>query len=222
MATVLFVTPHADDETLSMGAGIRLHVETGHDVHVLLLTCGLGSGAQAVTGLNDEDFIAARDDEMFRATRLLGVRTENVHIDWGRAADASALAVAEAEEAIGEFLEGYPGTWLKSYTNKPAAGRHADHQAAGQAAVNLYQQGACTNLRLYVEPWVVPAFQKAYPSTPLGTEQASPAGRARVVQALDSYGDVDHVGFKYGIGHISVPTYFTQVRANPVSRYHVP
>ncbi len=223
MATVVYVTPHQDDETLSMGASIRKHLETGvHDVHVLLLTAGSGSGAQAKTGLNDADFSAARDDEYRRACRAMGVPFGNVHFALDRTPGDTVLTVDEAEFAIAAFVAEHPGAWVKTYTNRAVAGRHVDHVAAGQAAVNLLQAGvlAPNTLRLYVEPWAVAAFQSAYPSTSLGSETAAAPGRVRA--ALDEYCDVDHVGGKYGIGYLSVPSYINQVRSNTVSRYHVP
>lgn len=224
MALVLFVGTHADDESLSMGAGIRKHIEVGHEVHVLLLTAGLGSGAQVKTGLSDADFTAARDDEFRRACRALGVRAERIHITPTRSLDASPLTVEQAKAGISWFLAGHPGAWVKSYSNRLLPGanppRHVDHIASGQAAVEMLADGLFPNLRLYVEPWVVSAFQGAYPSLALTTESAASPSRVRV--ALAEYQDVDHVGFKYGIGDLSVPTYLDQVYANPVSRYHLP
>jgi LmbE family N-acetylglucosaminyl deacetylase len=222
VATIVYVTPHQDDETLSMGASVRLHVEAGHDVHVLLLTAGSGSGAQAKTGLDDVEFSAARDDEYRRACRAMGVRSENVHFSAYRAVGETVLSVADAQAAIADFIAEHPAAWVKTYTNRPIAGQHVDHTAAGQATANLLADGtlAPNTVRFYVPPWCVAAFQSAYPSIALGSETAGSSTRVR--RALDEYCDVDHVGGKYGIGYISVPTYINQVRSNTVSRYHVP
>lgn len=225
MATIVYVTPHQDDETLSMGASIRKHLESGlHDVHVLLLTAGSGSGAQAVVGLSDADFSAARDDELLRACRALGVRRGNVHFASNRVVGKTTLSVCEAQSAIAAFVADHPGAWVKTYSNRPASGRHADHVNAGQAAVNLLAAGvlAPNTVRLYVEPWALQAFRSAHPSVAVGTEAASGSTATRVRRALDEYEDVDHPGYRYGIGGISVPTYFDLVRATPASYYHVP
>lgn len=228
MATIGYVATHQDDAELAMGASIRKHLEATangvpvHDVHVLLLTCGSGSGAQAVVGLSDVDFAAARDDEMVRACRALGVRRDHIHFATNRVVGDTTLTVPEAQVAIASFIADFPGAWVKTYSHKPAAGRHADHVATGQAAVNLLNVGilAPNTLRLYVEPWAVAAFQAAYPSISLGTETC--AAPARVRAALAEYEDIDHPGHRWGIGGISVPAYFDMVRANPVCRYHVP
>lgn len=219
MATVLYVTPHPDDETLSMGASIRLHLEAGHDVHVLQLTYGINSAVRASTGLSRSQFVAARDDELVRATRDLGVPPRNVHIARMDTADG-LLTVLAAEDMLGSWLADHPGVWVKSYSHLPAAGRHQDHITAGQAAVNLAGSGVITNLRLYVEPWARSAFLAANPGVTLGAERA--AAQDRVRAACDQYQDIDLVGRKYGIGYRSVPTYFDLVRPDPVSYYHTP
>lgn len=225
MATIVYVSPHQDDETLSMGASLRRHLESGlHDVHVLLLTAGSGSGAQAVVGLNDADFSTARDDELVRAARALGVRADHVHFASNRVVGQTTLSVAAAQVAITEFVDAYPGAWVKTYSNRPAAGRHQDHVNAGQAAVNLLNAGVLgpNTLRLYVEPWAKSAFQSAHPGVAVGAEAATGSTAVRVRNALDEYEDIDHPGHRWGIGGISVPTYFDLVRATPTSYYHVP
>lgn len=221
MATILFATPHQDDETLSMGSAIRKHIEAGvHDVHVLLLTAGSGSAAQPKTGLDDAAFSATRDDEYERACRTLGVEYANIHFATPRPVGDTVLTVLEAEIAIEAFAEAYPGVWVKTYTNRAAPNRHVDHIAAGQAAVNLLALGvlAPNTVRLYVEPWLVAGFRTANPSVVLSSERAATVGW--VQRAYDEYGYVDHVGGKYGIGHLSVD-YFS-ARPDPVNYYHVP
>ena len=220
MAVVLFVAPHQDDETLAMGASIRKHIESGaHEVHVLLVTDGGNSGAQPVTGLNRPQFTRARDDEFRRACRALGVLPDRIHIS-RHSAESGALTVQQAEDGIRAFLDEHPDTWLKAYSHRAAAGRHVDHVTTGQAAVNLLTAGAAANLRLYVEPWARTAFVAAHPGVAVSAER--PADPDRVRAALDEYSDVDHVGGRYGIGYVSVPSYVDAARVDPVSYYHLP
>jgi LmbE family N-acetylglucosaminyl deacetylase len=219
MATVVFFTPHQDDETLAMGPAVRHHLEAGHDVHVVLMTTGQNSGVFPSTGLSVADFVAARDDEMFRATRQLGVRTANVLVSPLRTEDGQ-LTVSAAEDIIAAFFAEHPDAWCKSYSNKAAPGRHVDHVASGQAALNLFNAGLFTNYRMYVEPWLTAAFKTANPSVPITAERA--AGTAFVQQAFDQYNVHDGVGGKYGIGHQSVPSEFDAGRADPTSWVHVP
>lgn len=151
MATVLFVTPHQDDESLSMGAAIRAHLEAGHDVHVLLLTTGQNSAARSKTSLDVPQFIEARDDEMKRACRRLGVRFANIHVIPMRAEDG-ALTVEGAIDGISWFLFEHPDAWVKTYSDRSVSGRHSDHINTGKAAKQLFDEGTITNLRFYVEP----------------------------------------------------------------------
>jgi len=219
VATVLFVSPHQDDETLSMGASIRKHIEAGHDVHVLLLTNGVNSGARAKTGLDRPRFTAARDDEFARACRSLGVPFSNVHVSRHSTSDGG-VTVQSVDDAVREFLNGRSDVWLKTYTNLNWSGRHADHQLSGQAAVSLLSSGVVTNLRLYVEPWMLAAFKAANPGVAVSAER--PTNLAAVRSALDDYKEADHPGGRWGIGYLSVPAAFDTLYADPVSYYHVP
>ncbi len=218
MATIVYVTPHQDDETLSMGSSVRAHLEAGHTVHVLLLTTGENSGARAATGLDLAAFAAARDDELTRAARRLGVRYSNVHL--AHATEDGELTVAAAEAALLVFLIDHPDAWVKTYSHLPAPGRHADHVNTGQAAVNLLVNGTIINLRLYVEPWLLAAFKTANTGTSVSAEHASSVAAVR--NALNEYKAKDGVGGKYGIGYLSVPAAFDQALADPVSWYHLP
>lgn len=220
MSVTLWVTPHQDDETLSEGSAIRHHLEAGHEVHVLLLTTGVNSGARAKTPLTPAQFVEARDDELFRATRELGVRRSNVHIAPSRT-DDGALTVDAAEAMILAWLLDHPGAMVKSYSNLPAAGRHEDHIAAGQAAYNvLAAAGQLGALRLYVEPWLVSAFRTANPGVNVGPERAS--GVAAVRRAFDEYEIADKPAGKWGIGYLSVAAKFEALRQDPACWYHVP
>jgi LmbE family N-acetylglucosaminyl deacetylase len=220
LTDLLYIAPHADDETLSMGASIRAHLEAGHDPHVLLCTTGVNSGARAATGLSREAFTAARDDEFLRACRALGVWADKVIIPEGRPEDG-ALSASWVTTHIEWWISQHPGGWVKTYSQLPLSGRHGDHVAVGQAAVGAVGAGVLTRsqLRLYVEPWLVSQFKAAH-KLPMSAD--SPSGVERVRNALDEYEDVDHVGGRYGIGGLSVPTFFDLVRSDPRSHYHLP
>lgn len=223
MTTALFVTPHQDDETLSMGSAVRNHLNAGIDVHVLLLTTGQNSGVRTEIGLDIPTFIAARDDELLRADRQNGVRTANIHIPADRQQDGQ-LTVTYATTQINNFLVAHPGAIVKCYSNLAATGRHVDHVTAGQAAVSLWKAGTITNLRLYVEPWLLSAFQTANPGVTVSPERVS--DNTPVLRAFDQYalGDstADTAGGFWGIGHRSVGAEFDAARPDPASYWHVP
>lgn len=219
MAVYVFASPHQDDETLSMGASIRLHVEAGHDVHVLLMTNGINSAVRAATGLDRPQFAAARDDEMVRACRQLGVPFENVHISRNAAEDVD-LSVQDAEDVLRGFLNEHPGAGVKTYSHLPLPSRHPDHMNAGQAALNLRVDGVITDLRMYVEPWRRDEFAAAHPgSAPFAEYAGTPDA---VFAACDEYQVIDVAGGKYGIGYQSVGYAFDLLRSDPASWCHVP
>jgi LmbE family N-acetylglucosaminyl deacetylase len=219
VATVVFFTPHQDDETLAMGPGVRHHLEAGHDVHIVQMTFGGGSAARPATGLSLDDFIAARDDELYRATRQMGIRTPNCHISPLRVTDG-VMTVAQAEDIMRAFYADHPGAWCKTYTYLNCAGRHPDHVAAGQAALNLLHQGLLPNLRSYVEPWLISTWRTANPGVTAGAERA--ASKAAVLRGFDQYQLADAAAGMYGIGYLSVGAEFEAARPDPVSYYHVP
>lgn len=225
MATVLFTPPHQDDDTLPDGVAIRDHLNAGHDVHVLLLTTGQNSGVRAELGMSIPDFIAARDDEMLRACRQIGVLTANIHIPTDRPQDGQ-LTQAQAETMITAFYDDHPGAWLKSYSDLSALDpttheelRHVDHITSGKAARALLASGLVTNLRFYVEPWLLTPFRATNPHVTIGTETI--ADKSSVLRAYAEYARQDHVAKMYGIGHLSVGAEF-DANTPPFSYYHVP
>lgn len=218
MATVVFVSPHQDDDTLSMGVAIRDHLNAGHDVHVLLLTTGQNSGVRAELGMDVPTFVAARDDELFRAARQNGVPTGNIHIPEQRTEDGQ-LTQAAAKDMITAFYADHPGAWCKSYSNLAATGRHPDHVTAGQAVMALFDTGLITNLRLYVEPWLLSAFRTANPGVTVGPEKVTDT--TSILRAYTEYQRQDHIAAMYGIGFLSVGAEFNENKP-PASYYHVP
>lgn len=259
-ALTVFAVPHPDDETLSFGSALRNHLRaaspapTGspggrptplHAVHVLCLCDGSGSAAQAATGLTTAEFVAARDDELRRACRALGVPPGNVHLPPDRA-PAGQLTAAHAAQLVRDLVSdlraqldpppGHPVN-LKTYTDLPAphpstgGPRHPDHAGAGTAARELLAAGDVTSVRLYVEPWLRSSFVTANPGVTLSAErtagsQHDAAGLSRVLRALDEYADVDALpdpaAARWGIGYLSVGNLFSQLRQDPVNWYHLP
>lgn len=215
--TAVFVAPHQDDETLAMGAAIQNHVAAGFAVHVLLLSNGVNSGARARVGLTRAEFTGARDDELHRASTALGIPTSRVHISRHSTEDGR-VTVQAAEDSINWFLDQHPGAWVKAYSPHAAAGRHTDHVNSGVACANLNRQGRVTNLRFYVEPWLVDTFRRTHPAVRVNPER--PRDVAVVHRAFDAYTQTGPA--RYGIGGISVASFFAQGRADTVNWVHVP
>jgi LmbE family N-acetylglucosaminyl deacetylase len=73
---ILVLTPHADDETFGAGGAIRLHIENGDEVHVVLISDNLAS-VKDVKG-REQEIIAMRESEFSSAMSILGVKHYNM------------------------------------------------------------------------------------------------------------------------------------------------
>jgi len=206
---VVFLVPHADDETLTTGPAIERAVDEGHHVVVVLVTDGRASGVRASTGLTVGEFSLARDREFLAACAALGVGEEQVFLahcpDGGL---TPALAGAVVATWAGIFPAGRFAT--TSWTDG-----HRDHAALGTALRELVPAPA-GGVRFYVKPdeW---SLDRGRP--PLTVEHAT---GARYLLACDEYARVDPTAGRYGIGQASVPEVFALRRAGDESRWHGP
>lgn len=214
---VIVFAPHQDDEVLSMGAFIRQSVDNGCRVHVVLctdgsrswvrtelangLTCSFHEGSH-VYSLSEGQFVSSRDDEFFESCQALGVSPLDVLIDDGRSVDG-LLDVDAAKAIISKYLAQYPNAVV--CTTSPVVGlsQHSDHRALGNAALELYREGAITDLRLFVEPYNLTDFQRCNPG--LGLEETASSGDASaLLAACDAYSMWNPPANRYAIGYHSV------------------
>lgn len=142
----VFLSPHQDDETLSMGAAIRQHVEQygGPAVCVALFTTGEHSGARRLVPdpAMREDvkaFGAARDAEFRRANAALGVPAGNVYVDdlpgWSRVFDDNrdeSLQKPLAREFVAAAVAHF-GAKGVHYKTLSTADPSVDHRVLGEA-----------------------------------------------------------------------------------------
>jgi len=204
---VVFLVPHADDETLTMGPAIERAVVEGRHVVVVLVTDGRGSAVRQSLGLSVEEFSVARDREFFAACAALGVPQEQVflaHCLDGR------LSPDLAHHVVATWTGLFPAGHFRTMSWSDG---HRDHAALGAALRDLASTVA-GQVRFYVKPgeWSEPRERPA-----LISEQA---GGRRFLAACDEYALVDHAAGRYGIGQLSVPDTFAQRRACDESRWH--
>src|ERR1044071_7292269 len=220
MQDVLVVETHPDDLVLSMGACTWLHNQvTTNRVYSISVANGGGSGAQAATGLSTDDFIAARDDEMKRANRRLGIRYERIIIPDNRPS-GGLLTPEYVAEVVGAFVQDHPGVWVKAQSPLDAPGRHPDHVASGRGVQLLHQQGVIDAPRYYIEPYLRDKFVTANPGIKLTAQRAT--NIASIQAAFQEYILVDRPAWKFGIGGtLSVPKVFAQLLPDPVNYWHM-
>ena len=173
--TVLYFSPHQDDELLSMGIGICNSVSNGQDVHVVLCTdgskssvrqhlaegreCRLHAGNHTYS-LSEEDFITARDKEFRESCSALGVKGSNVHIPEDRFIDRK-LTVSGSKRVIMQYLDamGPDCVVCTLYPDPENSSQHRDHKALGYAAVELFNEGYIREIRLFTEPYYAGCFK---------------------------------------------------------------
>lgn len=127
----IFLSPHQDDETLSMGASIVQHVRAGREVLVVLMCDGSGSGVHKIYPDRDT-FVAERDREFKAAVHALGA-TPIIRPD--RVPDTT-LTVEWAKSVIQEYHQKYPHASFKTMSDRDRSNpesAEADHYLLGQA-----------------------------------------------------------------------------------------
>lgn len=234
----LFVVPHADDETLAAGVVIAEHVAAGREVHLLLLSRGeksvvldilngsVTSGwwgvphdpvVEGYEPLTPEEFGAARVRELVAAAGALGVPADRIHEaglpNEGVTVEAAKAAIVATADRIG----GDVGLWAPS----PVVDDHPDHLAAGRAVQQLGVEGPARwwDRRFYILPmyWSDPRLSQVehWWDTP-----ASPAIRARAINACRAYASWQPRAGVFACGYQSVVTAFRRVESDPRCLVH--
>jgi len=204
---VVFLVPHADDETLTTGPAIERAVDEGHHVVVVLVTDGRASAARAATGLTVAEFSLARDREFLAACAALGVGEEQVFL--AHCPDGG-LTPALAGSVVGTWTGIFPAG---RFATTSWTDGHRDHAALGAALRDL-APALAGEVRFYVKP---DEWSAARDRPALTVERAT---GTRYLAACDEYARVDPAAGRYGIGWASVPEVFALRRAVDESRWH--
>ena len=125
---VLALVPHADDETLGLGGLLHQLCARGVEVHLVLVTDGVGSHPNSATH-TPEQRTAVREQELLTALELLGAGA--VSVEFWRKPDTQLprLSAADTLECIQDIFALQQNrrynTWLTPWRNDP----HGDHEA---------------------------------------------------------------------------------------------
>ncbi len=222
--SILYFSPHQDDELLSMGIDICNSINRGYDVHVILCTDGSKClvRRQVADGkdcywhpgthtfhLTEEDFIAARDKEFWESCRALGIADNNVHIPENRFVDGK-LTVCSSKEIILQYLNSI-GTDCIVCTLNPNhenSRQHRDHKALGYAAAELFNEGVIREIRLFTESYFSEHFQHGMDVmqvevTPV-VETASVSVLEKLKIAAGAYSRWEPEAGRYAVGYHSI------------------
>lgn len=229
---LVVVSPHPDDETLSMGVLIADAERAGTRCILVEMTDGGSSGAypevlrrwRAWPGSSSRPPLTravlarARLAEMAAASRRLGIAPGDVvlaHTDDPRSDAGARTTLAEARAVISTLSAAYPDATFAtmSYT----AERQLDHLDDGVALQQLADSGVVRHAE-----WVVSRLWWQLP-TPAWSWRL-PADRAvgaQVRAAAAEYARWDPAHLRLAVGEASVADQFAQLQVDPRDRLHV-
>ena len=220
-APLVYLVPHQDDETLSMGASIRRAVSRSGPacVHLVLVTTGQSSGARTVlargvrspsTGrvvryrLTTAQFVAARDAEFRAAAARLGVPARNVHLGLPgapRVADSgSTLTPAVARKVVNTAVDRF-GT-KAGYATMSDSDPQTNHRTLGVALRSVGGARKVGSISFLYPPYQLPAPRRVVATVATG------ADRTALRNAGLEYGRFAPASGRYGVGWLSVPSAF--------------
>ena len=221
----IVLSPHPDDETLSLGVWIANRVGRGDRVIVVALTDGRATGATGPIGrrlgrvVDRDEIAAARMREMRAAAAALGVAPGDVyaaHLDTDASPGGSRATVPEVGDVIAAFAERFPQAEFA--TMSYLAEHHKDHLNAGQALVEAWRAGLVTHAEF--------AVSRLYWNQSLPGEHdelpGSAQARAAVVAAARAYDLWDPAHGRLSVGWYSVRPQFEALLTDPVDRLHDP
>jgi LmbE family N-acetylglucosaminyl deacetylase len=219
----IVLSPHPDDETLSLGVWTANTISRGERVIVVCLTDGRGTGAEKTVAarlgrtLSKDQIGTARIGELRRAAAALGVAANDVylaHLDGDATVGGSRLTQVEAYAVIREFAQRFPTATYA--TMSYIAERHPDHLGAGRALLQAVKDGTVSSA-----VFAVSRLWWRLPSPPVTVVRpVTSAVRGRVFAAGGAYGVWDPARQRYAIGWTSVHRQFLDLISTPADHIH--
>ena len=219
-----FLSPHQDDEVLSMGAMILQALAQGDEVHVALCTNGDASAVRTAIGmvancpicksyrrpyaLTRRQFVASRDAEFIASCTALGVDAAHVHKygegDGNERAEDTELSVYQAREIVSYYARLFPNARFVTFSPITRAGEHRDHKALARAAMEAYEAGKIARLTCVVEPYTMDHFtSKGISLHKLSVRSLGTAAVSALEAAADEYCRFDPAQGRYAVGEHS-------------------
>lgn len=219
----VYLVPHQDDEFLSMGADMKIHLLAGRPVEVFLYTSGEETYLRERMGLSRAETTARRDAEFYQGLMYMGVPSENIHImvdpDTGvRPDDHVDLYACKRilNEVISVIESKYPNTHQQaSYKAMSWEDNHVGHSSMGRALRVFYIYERVFDTRWFLKrrsdgTWPDRPDKATKTSTSLITRQSHP----------EEWYEMLAQSYSYGIGNISVTAEFELMRNDMRSIVH--
>lgn len=241
--TFVFLIPHQDDELLTMGAGIRQHVNAhgGAKVCAVAMTTGIGSGVKNAMKnpsfnpdgkayyLTDAQFRSARDKETWDALVHMGVPASNIYLNgYGTPStgvnrlrdvnNGSPKQAAKIDDWMKDTIN-YFGTPRNYKTMTDRSSDTGDHREMGRTLRRLSTTpGYSTKIssaRFYVEP-----YRRSSVTGSVGNVVPSASDKVQLRKANNSFRIWNPASGYYQIGYRSVTSLFVTHYNNPISYQH--
>lgn len=240
----VFLIPHQDDELLTMGAGIRQHVNAkggGANVCAVMMTTGIGSAVKEslknpsfnpdgkAYNLTDEQFRAARDKETWNALVHMGVPASNIYLNgYGTPStgvnrirdvnNGSPKQAAKIDDWMKDTIN-YFGTPRDYKTMTDRSSDTGDHREMGRTLRRLSTTPGYNNkiisARFYVEP-----YRRSSVTGSVGNVVPTAADKVQLQKANNSFRIWNPSAGYYRIGYRSVTSLFVTHYNNPISYQH--
>lgn len=209
------VSPHQDDEILSMGPAILEAVAAGQSVEVLLVSRGEASVVRtrdlpSVLGFvpSPHHFSALRDREFDGAVRAMGA-TPIVPPYEDRLPDGAATP-----ESVAGLIRSQvpPGTAVITLSEHDA---HPDHRACGYGVQRLAEEGYLSQARYFISPERLALVPEGVALSAVGAATPVTRRHQRPYLVRDARRN------RWGIGGLSVRASFSyQLRRDPLAYRH--
>ena len=239
----VWLISHQDDELLTMGAGIRQHVNAqgGAKVCAVMMTTGVGSGVKNAMKnpsfnpdgkayyLTDEQFRTARDKETWNALVHMGVPASNIYLNGYGTPSTGVSRIRDVNNGSAEQAAKIDG-WMKATINYFGTPRHyktmtdlssdtGDHREMGRTLRRLSTTPGygtkISSARFYVEP-----YRRSSVTVPVGNVVPTAADKVQLRKANNSFRVWDPARGYYRIGYRSVTSLFNAHYNNPISYQH--
>jgi len=126
MTNILIVVAHSDDETIGMGATIARHTAQGDNVHLLIMSDGIGS-----RGLEQQQIeVEIRELSLKKAVKVLGInKVYNHNFPDNKMDSVPLLSITQAIESV---LNGFPAEMIYTHSSHDL---NIDHVITHQAVM---------------------------------------------------------------------------------------
>ena len=236
----IFYVPHADDETLSMGAAIIECLRAGNEVYLALLTDGAADETLACLNgsfqcpwhgcfhnpeeerfrdipMSPKAFSRARREEFLAAARVMGIPDEHISV---YSFPDGRLTTNNVREIVHCYEEDKTLPFPKRHhTMTFKYDTHNDHISAGRALLELQNEGVIAESTWYIKRSM---WHTLPPDSGIKTIKVISTMGQRILaeickQVYMSYAPTEG---KYAIGYHSVPRSVEGVFFDFSSKYH--